>query len=65
MLGLVVETDIVAVKIVIVAVQSKQTSLSDETKLEPLAHPVDVNPTEIPVAVKAKPALTVNIVDPL
>ena len=50
---------------VIEVVQSKHTSLEDETKLEPLAHPVDVNPTTIPEAAVAKLALTVKIVDPL
>ena len=50
---------------VIVFVQSKQTSLEDETKLEPAAHPVEVNPTLIPVAAVAKLTFTVKIVDPL
>ena len=64
-LAFVVVTELVEVNIVIEFVQSKQTSLEDETKLEPVAHPVDVNPTIISEAVIAKLALTVKMVDPL
>lgn len=50
-------------KIVIEAVQSKQTSLFGESIVEPAAHPVEVNPTLI-VPALALAALVVKIVPP-